>query len=85
MSITLTLLPSVPDFGWVLDFGPGDVRHVTTWYSPSHGQLVVSELDMSRLPEECIRLIEEFEGQLIQHIAACEAARHLRPYVCNPS
>lgn len=84
MSITLTLQPSVPDFGWVLDFGPGDVRPATTWYSPSHGQLVVSELDMGRLPEEHIRLIEKFEAQLIRHITACEAARHLRPYVCNP-
>lgn len=83
MSVTLTLQPSVPDFGWVLDFGPGDVRPASTWYSRSHGQLVVSELDMSRLPDEHIRLIERFEQQLIRHILDCEAARHFRAYVCN--
>lgn len=83
MTVIITLQPSVSDFGWVLDFGPGDVRPATTWYSPSHGQLVISNFDMSRLPEEHIRLIEEHEERMINHIAACEAERHLRPYFCT--
>lgn len=81
--IYLALVPSVPDFGWILDFGDSGVKPAATWYSEEHRQLVVSSADMSRLPREHIAMIERFETAMIEHIAKCESARHLRPFVCS--
>jgi hypothetical protein len=81
--IQLILRPSVPDFGWVLDFGDGSVRPATTWYSEEHRQLVISNSDMSRLPREHIALVERFEADMIAHIAECERQRHMRAFVCG--
>jgi hypothetical protein len=83
--IYLALVPSVPDFGWVLDFGDSRVRPAPTWYSAEHSQLVVSSTDMSRLPREHIAMIEHYEAAMIAHIAECESARHMRPFVCSES
>lgn len=81
--IQLILRPSVPNFGWVLDFGDGGVRPATTWYSEEHRQLVISSSDMSRLPREHIALVERFEADMIAHIAECERQRHMRAFVCG--
>ena len=80
--ITLTLRPSVPDFGWVLDFGDGDIKPAVTWYSEEHRQLVINQMDMARLPREYISLIERFEDAMIAHIAECEEARRLTVLIC---
>lgn len=81
--ITLTLRPSVPDFGWVLDFGDDNVRPAVTWYSSEHKQLVVSSTDMARLPRAYISTIERFEAKMIAHIAECERLRHMKALVCH--
>jgi hypothetical protein len=83
MALTLILQPSVSDFGWVLLFGNSKVRPATTWYSQTQGQLVISHEDMARLSKAQIRLIEEFEQRMIDHICECESLRHLRQLICT--
>ena len=80
--IKLTLRPSVPDFGWLLDFHSSEVKPAATWYSEQHRQLVISETDMARLPREYISVIERYEDAMIAHITECEQNRYLTVLVC---
>lgn len=79
---TITLRPSVPDFGWTFEFGDSAIRPALTWYSEEHKQLVVSPVDMTRIPRDYISLIEKFEAAMIDHMFECEKNKTMLVLVC---